>query len=86
MKNVVFIVLLIFLFPFLGNVSSISSIPVLNEQINETVKILNYNIEESGYDPDWKEVIKEENPDIMVLVETGDWDDATNDGFGSSDF
>ena len=36
-----------------------------------------YNIQESGIDPDWKEVVKEENPDILVLVETGYMD---NDG------
>ena len=36
-----------------------------------TFKIMAYNIEESGIDPDWKEVVKEENPDILMLVETG---------------
>ncbi len=86
MKNTAVIFLLLFLFPFFGSVSSNTSIPSVNEQINEPVKILNYNIQESGIDSDWKEVIREENPDIMVLVETGDWDDATNDGFGRSDF
>lgn len=86
MKNIVVIFFLLFLFPLLGSTNSYTSIPVVNVQIDEPIKILNYNIERSGIDPDWKEVIKEENPDIMVLVETGDWDDATNDGFGSSDF
>jgi endonuclease/exonuclease/phosphatase family metal-dependent hydrolase len=38
-------------------------------------KIMAYNIEESGINPDWMEVVKEENPDIMILVETGTWDD-----------
>lgn len=39
------------------------------------IKIMAYNIEESGINPDWMEVVKEENPDIMILVETGYWDD-----------
>lgn len=37
------------------------------------LKVMAYNIEESGIDPDWMEVVKEENPDIMILVETGTW-------------
>ncbi len=39
------------------------------------LKIMTYNIEESGINEDWKEVVKEENPDIMILVETGTWED-----------
>ncbi|MHA1303740.1 MAG: lamin tail domain-containing protein [Candidatus Heimdallarchaeaceae archaeon] len=42
------------------------------------IKIMTYNIEESGINPDWKEVVKEENPDIVVFVETGTWDDDNN--------
>ncbi len=42
---------------------------------DNTFKIMAYNIEESGIDPDWKEVVKEENPDILVLVETGHLED-----------
>ncbi len=41
-------------------------------------KVLSYNIEESGANENWKEVIKEENPDIMILIETGTWDDNNN--------
>ncbi len=37
------------------------------------IKIMAYNIEYSGIDPDWLNVVKEENPDIMILVETGTW-------------
>ena len=37
------------------------------------IKIMAYNIEESGTNPDWLNVVKEENPDIMILVETGTW-------------
>ncbi|MHA1200763.1 MAG: Ig-like domain-containing protein, partial [Candidatus Heimdallarchaeaceae archaeon] len=41
----------------------------------DLIKVMTYNVEESGIDPDWKEVVKEENPDIVVFVETGYWDD-----------
>jgi len=41
-------------------------------------KIMAYNIEESGINNDWKEVVKEENPDILMLVETGDFDNNAN--------
>ena len=86
--NVFFFILV--LFPLIGTVNSIPSILIETELIDETIyepiKILTYNIEASGIDPDWKEVIKEENPAIIVFVETGDWDDATNDGFGISEF
>ncbi|MHA2021378.1 MAG: lamin tail domain-containing protein, partial [Candidatus Thorarchaeota archaeon] len=42
------------------------------------VKVIAYNIEESGINADWKDVVKEENPDILILVETGTWDDSGN--------
>ncbi|MHA1827024.1 MAG: endonuclease/exonuclease/phosphatase family protein [Candidatus Heimdallarchaeaceae archaeon] len=38
-------------------------------------KILEYNIQEGGIGNDWKEVVKAENADIIVFVETGTWDD-----------
>jgi endonuclease/exonuclease/phosphatase family metal-dependent hydrolase len=41
-------------------------------------KIMAYNIEESGINSDWKAVVKEENPDILMLVETGNFDDNGN--------
>ena len=41
-------------------------------------KIMAYNVEESGINADWKEVVKEENPDILMLVETGNFDDNGN--------
>ncbi len=44
----------------------------------EPFKIMTYNIEESGTNPDWLTVVKEENPDIVVFVETGSWDDNNN--------
>ncbi|MFW9834772.1 MAG: Ig-like domain-containing protein [Candidatus Thorarchaeota archaeon] len=43
-------------------------------------KAMTYNIQESGINPDWKEVVKEENPDILILVETGFWDDDGSKG------
>ncbi|MCG3256807.1 MAG: lamin tail domain-containing protein, partial [Candidatus Heimdallarchaeota archaeon] len=46
-----------------------------NETISDSdlIKIMTYNIE-YGANPDWKQVVKEENPDIVIFVETGDWD------------
>ncbi len=41
-------------------------------------KVMAYNIEASGTNDDWKQVVKEENPDILILVETGTWDDNGN--------
>ncbi len=43
------------------------------------VKIMTYNIKESGIFPQWLDVVKEENPDILVLVETGDFDNNNNE-------
>ncbi|MGY5876334.1 MAG: lamin tail domain-containing protein [Candidatus Thorarchaeota archaeon] len=55
------------------------------DSINVTVdnrefayKVMSYNVEASGINADWKQVVKEENPDILVLVETGTWDDNGN--------
>ncbi len=42
-------------------------------------KIMVYNIKESGLNDDWKEIIKQENPDVIVLVETGYFDDTSNE-------
>ncbi len=51
-----------------------------NETISSSdlIKIMSYNIE-YGIDPDWKDVVKEENPDIVIFVETGNWDDDSNE-------
>ncbi len=57
------------------------SVIVANEELItsfDNIKIMEYNIENSGADPDWKEVVKEENPDIVVFVETGYWDDGAD--------
>ncbi len=50
--------------------------PTLSE-----MKIMAYNVEQSGLNPDWKQVVKEENADIAIFIETGDWD--TNGVFES---
>ncbi|MFX1563324.1 MAG: lamin tail domain-containing protein [Promethearchaeota archaeon] len=41
-------------------------------------KVMTYNVEAGGANEDWKQVVKEENPDILIAVETGDWDDNSN--------
>ncbi len=46
----------------------------LDSAPTDMFKILNYNVFESGVNPEWKDVVKAENPDIAVFVETGDWD------------
>lgn len=42
------------------------------------VKVMSYNIDNSGVNPAWMDVVKEENPDIAVFVEVGSWDDNNN--------
>ena len=48
----------------------------LNPPPLDMFKILDFNIYESGKNPDWKNVVKATNPDIAVFVETGDWDNS----------
>ncbi|MHA1808434.1 MAG: endonuclease/exonuclease/phosphatase family protein [Candidatus Thorarchaeota archaeon] len=67
-----------------GNTGSESLVLTVNytstvpEVYTRPVKIMAYNIYESGSEPEWKKVVEEENPDIMVLVETGNFDDKGN--------
>ena len=65
-----------------GNTASDSIICTADNYINAApttqFKLLDYNILESGIGQDWKEVVKAENPDIAVFVETGTWDDSGN--------
>ena len=42
------------------------------------VKFMTYNIEASGTNPGYIDVLKEENADIVLLVEAGDFDDRGN--------
>jgi len=44
----------------------------------ENAKFMTYNIKQSGVYPAWYQVVLEENPDIMILVETGDFDNNNN--------
>lgn len=46
----------------------------VNAEEPELFKLMAYNIRESGADPAWKDIVKAENPDILVAVETGKWD------------
>ncbi len=50
----------------------------LNPAPTDMFKILNFNILESGLNPEWLEVVKTENPDIAVFIETGYWDNSDN--------
>jgi len=60
------------------------SVKVNNSEINPPptiFKLMTFNIKESGEDPaypDWKAVVKEENADIILFIETGYWDDNSN--------
>ncbi|MFW9844840.1 MAG: endonuclease/exonuclease/phosphatase family protein, partial [Candidatus Thorarchaeota archaeon] len=54
------------------------SISLIVDNSEKALKVMSYNIEASGTNADWKQVVKEENPDILVLIETGTWDDNDN--------
>ncbi len=64
-----------------NNGSDTISVNVNNSEIiygpSEIFKLMTFNIKESGEDPaypDWKTVVKEENADIIMFIETGYWD------------
>jgi endonuclease/exonuclease/phosphatase family metal-dependent hydrolase len=68
-----------------NNGSDTISVIVNNSAIiqkpSEIFKLMAFNIKESGEDPtypDWKTVVKEENADIIMFIETGYWDDNSN--------
>ena len=52
-----------------------NSISFASSDFDPIIKVMTYNVQESGINPDWKEVVKEENADIIMFVETGYWDD-----------
>ncbi len=57
------------------------SVTVNNSIIGSPFKVMAYNIKESGESsthPDWKDVVYEENADILIFIETGYWDDNSN--------
>ncbi len=65
-----------------GNIAEDSVVVTVDNFLDsaptDMFKILNYNVFESGANPEWKDVVKAENPDIAVFVETGDWDNSDN--------
>jgi endonuclease/exonuclease/phosphatase family metal-dependent hydrolase len=69
-----------------NNGSNAISVTVNNSVISldpsEIFKLMAFNIKESGEDPaypDWKTVVEEENADIIMFIETGYWDDNSNE-------
>jgi endonuclease/exonuclease/phosphatase family metal-dependent hydrolase len=49
------------------------------EPFDGLFKIMLYNIKESGINNGWKTIVKNENPELLVLVETGFFDDNSNE-------
>jgi len=47
-------------------------------------KVMLYNIKETGLYPEWKQVVQEENADVIMFVETGFWDNSVNEGFNDA--
>ena len=70
--------------PYSNTGSETISVTVNNSMVippPNVFKVMTFNIKESGEDseyPDWKEVVKEENADIIMFLETGSWDDNSN--------
>ncbi len=70
-----------------GNIGSDTiSVTVNNSDIthdsSEIFKLMTFNIKESGEDPaypNWRTVVKEENADIIMFIETGNWDNNGNE-------
>ncbi len=62
-------------------ISVIVNNSVIIPEPSEIFKLMTFNIKESGEAltyPDWKNVVKEENADIIMFLETGYWDDNSN--------
>ena len=62
-----------------ANIPNENNIKLIESDMSEKdlsglVKILNYNTVEAGQNPEWKEIIRQENPDILIQVETGSKD------------
>ena len=43
----------------------------LSDNNSGLVKVLNYNTVEAGMNPEWMDIVVEQNPDIFLHVETG---------------
>jgi len=72
--------------PYNNTGSNTISVTVNNSDIyhdpSEIFKLMTFNIYKSGEDPaypDWKTVVKEENADIIMFIETGYWDDNSDE-------
>ena len=50
---------------------------------SDIFNVMVYNVKESGENSNWIAVVKQENPDILVLVETGYFDDDANEDLNS---
>ncbi len=70
------------------NLQPISNDHTIRSSISQSsaFKVMVYNVEASGLNSDWKEVVKEENADVFIAIETGDWDDDSGDGFDADNF
>lgn len=64
--------------------ASIDNVEEVLTPFDGLFKIMLYNIKESGRNDDWKMVVKQENPDILVAVETGYWDDNANEDMNAA--
>ena len=63
---------------FAGNVGEVSHTVTVDQdyapKLDYIPKIMTYNVKQSGIQPEWLDVMKEENSDVVILIETGDWD------------
>ena len=62
-------------------IDNVADIPMV---FDGNLTTMEYNIKESGLSDEWKEVVKEQNPDVLVLVETGYMDDNANESFNAA--
>lgn len=58
-----------------------SGITPEQEEVPLVIKILNYNIWETGKLDEWLDVIREENADIIMAIETGNWQGSSDEDF-----
>ncbi|MFO7837435.1 MAG: hypothetical protein R6V83_12385 [Candidatus Thorarchaeota archaeon] len=63
---------------------SVDNVDEVRPPFDGLLKTMVYNIKESGKNDDWKTVVKQENPDILVVVETGFWDDYANESMNAA--
>lgn len=65
-----------------GNTAEITNTYTVDQSfqtsLSQEPKVMTYNIKQSGAFAAWFDVVKEENPDVLLLVETGDFDNNNN--------